>query len=682
MTDLPPALKANPVLSTWIAVERDGTMVLRFGKVELGQGIVTAFAGIAAGALSVPPDRIRVQAPSTATHPDDGITAGSLSVQRSGSAVQVACGMVRALFVAAAVRRLGVPEAGITVSEGRFHVDGRDTGLGYGDLSQDVDLSVSATDLPMPPVRDPVPMARLDLPGKMRGRGFIHDLRLPHMLHARMLRGSSAPAPELSDGDIGAGCRLIERGRFRAIVGEREFPVERAAARLRAPDAPLPAAYDGGSGAEFGAEPPRRNATRRIAATYHRPHLLHGSIGPSCGVALWMPGETPALRVWTHSQGIFPLRRALSQAMTLPPETIEVIHLPGAGCYGHNGADDAAADAAFLARELPGRPVRVQWSRADEMLFAPVGPLMSVAVSADVDEAGALQAWHAVVRSPTHSERPGTGPGNQTLAALEATGMTKPASEDVPDALGAGALRNAQPGYDIPAVEVLRDFVADPGIRTSALRGLGAHANVFAIESFMDELADAAGRDPVDYRLSHLSEPRARAVVERLAAACRWHERGTGGEGRGLGMAYCRYKNSAAWAAVAAEVSIAEEVRVNRLWAVVDGGALIDPDGARNQIEGGMIQALSWCLHEELLPTPDGLRPSLWDDYPILRFPELPEIDLQFILQADAPPLGLGEAMVGPTGAAVANAVAHGLGMRVRRLPLSHNRLAEAALSM
>lgn len=710
MTDLPLALRGSPRLGDWLGFGPQRTVLIRSGKVEIGQGIGGALAGIAAGALSVPRAAIRMEPPRTGVSPDEGVTAGSLSVQHSGAAIGTVCAMVRALALAAAARRLGEAVEALDISGGipggipggavvRVG-SGAATGLDYWALADEIDLNLHADALPLPRVAPPVPGPRPDFPARLRGGGFLHDLSLPGLLpgllHARMLRHPgppmNAPRPDFGAHPLPEGVALVREGAFAALIGESEARVARAAERLLALTAPQrPPALPWEAEAladrparrsieEIGVPGPARNPAARHRARYSRPYLAHASIGPSCGVALWSPGAAPRLTVWTHSQGIYPLRRSLAEALRLDPGAIEVRHVPGAGCYGHNGADDAAADAAFLARARPGRPVRVHWTRAEEMGAAPLGGAMLVEIEAGVDADGLPVDWQITVRSPTHSQRPGTGPGWPTRAAQETGAAAMPVPEDVPAALGSGGMRNARALYDLPVQRLVHEFVPDPGLRTSALRGLGAHANVFAIEGFIDELAEAQGRDPLAYRLALLSDQRARAVLERLALRADWAGRGAGGTGQGLGLGLARYKNSAAFAAVAVAVTVEEAVRMDRIWAVVDAGTLVDPDGALNQIEGGLLQSASWTLHEAIRPGPEGAFPANWDGYPILRFSEVPDLEVEFI-ESDAPPLGLGEAVVGPTAAALGNAVAHALGFRLRALPLSGERLAAAILA-
>ena len=427
------------------------------------------------------------------------------------------------------------------------------------------------------------------------------------------------------------------------------------------------------------AHPAAGKASKVLEATYTKPFLSHGSIGPSCAVAQF--DTAASLHVWTHSQGVYNLRRDLALALGLSPESVSVQHVEGAGCYGHNGADDVALDAALLARAAPGRHVKLQWMRGDEFGWAPCGPAMRVQLRAALDANGRIVDWLHEFWSSGHSSRPGRAASPTLLAAnyLEKPFPRLPAIDMAMPAGGGG--RNSIPLYDFPNQRVVDHYIEAMPLRTSALRSLGGYANVFALESFMDELADAADADPVEFRLCHLSDPRGRAVIEAAARISGWRDRGrigTGEPARGMGIAFAKYKNLGAYCAVVAEIEAEIEVRVKRLWIAVDVGLVVNPDGVLNQIEGGAIQAASWTLKEEVKFTAEGIACRGWEDYPILKFSEVPAVEVQIIHRPDQKSVGAGEAPMGPTAAAIANAVRAALGVRVRDLPLTPERVAAA----
>jgi CO/xanthine dehydrogenase Mo-binding subunit len=432
-------------------------------------------------------------------------------------------------------------------------------------------------------------------------------------------------------------------------------------------------------------------------AVYFRPALHHGSMGPSVALAVWESSEANSgLKVWSHTQGIFPLRKDLALAFGMDAQQIEVQHMRGAGCYGHNGADDVAYDAAWLARLVPGQCVRVQWTREEEMQQSPLAPAMRVKLQATLNQSDPadqclIQSWQHDVWSQGHSSRPGRA-ATPAFKDSWQTAQKFPVLEpiNVAAAAGAGAERNAIPPYTSAYIKVNAHRLLGLPFRISALRSLGAHANVFACESFMDEMADDLGLDPVAFRLSHLEDPRAKAVVQTLAGQVNWLERRRSlahKEGWGLGIAYARYKSKGAYCAVVAEVEVTHQVNVRRLWVVADIGEIIHADGAISQLEGGAIQSTSWALKEQAHWDDKHITSTHWDAYSILRFSEVPEVQVH-LMPGDSQnsaslnsPLGAGEATQGPTTAAIANAVFHAVGVRVRQLPLTPNNLAKAALA-
>jgi CO/xanthine dehydrogenase Mo-binding subunit len=362
----------------------------------------------------------------------------------------------------------------------------------------------------------------------------------------------------------------------------------------------------------------------------------------------------------------------------LPQDKIVIEHVEGAGCYGQNGADDVALDAALLARAVKERPVSLVWSRSDEMAWAPLGAAQIVDIEADLDASGEIVAWRHDVWGNGHVSRPGRA---QTPTLLTATQLAKPfppvVASNPPLAGGGGSERNATPLYDLPAWKILNHRLLTMPIRTSSLRTLGAFANVFAIESFMDELAAERSEDPVAFRLRHLKESRARAVIEAAARRAGWSA-WKKGEGRGHGIGFARYKGAGAYCAAVAEVDGSTDIRVNRLVLAVDVGEVINPDGVANQMEGGAIQATSWVLKEAVRFDRTRITSDTWETYPILTFSEVPAVEVEIIARPEEKALGAGEAVHGPVAGAIANAVFDALGVRVRDLPITRDRIIAA----
>lgn len=691
---LPPSLAANPRLSTWVGLDLPGLVTIRVGKVELGQGILTALAQIAADELDVSLTRVVMQPADTAHSPDEGTTAGSMSISASGAALRQACAEVRAVLVEAAAAKSGHAAADLAVVDGTISSPDGHFAMSYWQLADGVLLERDASGAAKPKSPGELTVVgtsqpRLDLPDKITGRPrFIHDLELPGQLFGRLVRPPSpgATLADLSSVDI-PGVVVVRDGGFLGVVAEREEVAVRAAVTLaraaRWDEHDSLPTVDGLPGwlrgqpaetVEVLGEPPIKAVTE-VRASYSRPFLAHASIAPSCGVAVWQGAD---LTVWSHSQNVYGLRAAIARVLTMPVERIVVRHLEGAGCYGHNAAEDAAFDAVLLARSVPGRPVQVVWSRADELGWAPLGPAMAVDLTAGLDADGRIVSWRHDTWSPGHSTRPGYADESSGLLAAAHLDGGEPLVPAVdPPLPAAGSARNAVPYYDIARRSVTAHRLLDMPLRTSALRSLGAHLNVFAIESLIDELAERAVRDPVDYRLAHLSDPRARAVIERAAQAAGWRE-WRRRDSFGHGIAFARYKNVGAYCAVVAEVSAVSALRVHRLMLAVDVGQVINPDGVRNQLEGGAVQSTSWTLREQVRFDARRVTSTDWRSYPILRFSEIPAVDVELIDRPALPSLGAGEAAQGPTAAAIANALRDALGVSVRDLPITSERIISA----
>jgi nicotinate dehydrogenase subunit B len=699
VSPLPADLAANPVLGRWLDFSRDGEVTVRIGKVEYGQGIWTALAQVAAEELQVGLARVRMAPVSTSTSPDEGVTAGSLSVQDSGSALRQACAQARDLLLAAAAKRLGVTETELDVADGQIRTADGLTGLSYWTLAQPGLLDRPA----VVPVPSRLPgqwsvagrsAPRLDIPDKVTGRPrFLHDLVLPGMAYGLVVRppARAADLTGLADPDLGREAVLVRDGSFLGVVAETDRAARLAAGRVAraARWRTSPSLPDDGDLRGFLLAAPSQDQTvidqpagdaagrptRTLTAEFTRPFLAHASVAPSCAIARW-DGES--VTVWSHSQGIFLLRGAIAAGLGLAAGQVTVHYVEGAGVYGQNGADDVAMDAVLLARAVPGRAVQVQWTRADEMCWPPMGSAMLVRVSAGLDAGGRIVTWRQDVWSNGFMGRPTMG-GDPRLLALThlSGGRPMPPAPDMQPANWMGASRNAVPGYDIRGLHVTRHRLLDMPIRTSSLRSLGAHLNVFAIESFMDELAAAAGADPVAFRLAHLSDPRARQVLTQAADMAGWDTR-VRRDGTGYGAGVARYSGVAGYCAAVAEVEADTDIRVRRLWLAVDVGRVINPDGVINQVEGGAVQSASWTLREQVRFDRDQITSAGWDSYPILRFTDTPQVMVRVMDAPGEAEVGAGEVAQGPVAGAIGNAVAAAVGVRVRGLPLTRERIAQA----
>jgi CO/xanthine dehydrogenase Mo-binding subunit len=696
---LPGSLETNRALDLWLTINADGTITVRPGKVEIGQGILTALMQIVAEELDVAVQRIRLVAAATTLSPNEGITSGSRSIQESGIALRFAAAEVRELLISRAAERLGVSVEQLSVKDGV--VSARSGGsLTYWELADDTLLHRNATGEALPKTAVEYSLIgrtieRIDIPFKVKGDPvYVHDLDLPGMLHARVVR-PSALAMRLADFDwadvekMPGVVKIVRDGSFLGVVADREEQAIRASRRLG-----RLAKWDGTGALPASADPryllesesedevisvkgesAPADDLRTLSAEYSRPHIAHASLGPSCAVAEYRDGR---YTLWTHSQGIFPLRADLAVALGIPETDIAVLHMEGAGCYGHNGADDVACDAMLFARAVPGKPVRVQWMREDEFAWEPYGSPMVVRMQAALDEHGRIASWTHDLWSHGHSTRPGGKGGVNLLAAWDLAEPLKAARPGNPPLPAGGSHRNAIPLYEFPHQRVTNHLVRAAPLRSSALRSLGAHANVFAIESFMDELAALVDSDPVEFRLRHLKDARARAVIEKVAQMAHWRPKEQGATECGRGIGFARYKNLGCYIAVIVEVAIAETVRVERAWSAVDVGQVINPDGVINQIEGGIVQTISWTLKERVGYDRDGVNTLNWHDYPILTFNEVPDLEVALIDRPELPPLGAGEGTQGPTAAAIGNACYNALKVRLRDMPFTRERLISA----
>ncbi|MEE8556943.1 MAG: molybdopterin cofactor-binding domain-containing protein [Myxococcota bacterium] len=710
MSGLPVGLERYPEIDTWVRIDPDGKVCLRTGKVEIGQGIRAALARIAAEELDVALESVTVLSAETDRGPNELYTAGSMSMETSGAAIRQVAAEARLALLELAAPQLGASLEELEVEDGRIRARGTGLETTYRELMGGKEFRRRVTGRAVP--KDPAgyrivgkPGPRLDLEGKLLGEGFVHDLELPGMLHGRVVRPPSygASLQSVDEEDvrrIPGVVEVVRDGSFLGVCAEREEQAVRAADRLRQSarwhePATLPAQSDlenflrtepaqsfpivDGRGQELEVppieEPPGVATT--LEATYFRPYHMHGSIGPSAAVARFEAGR---LTVWTHSQGIHLLRLSLAQVLGAEPDTVRVLHRDGAGCYGHNGADDAALDATLLARAVPDRAVRLQWSREDEHTWEPYGPAMVVRLRASLDAASQVVDWNHDVWSNTHMGRPLPYGNASGLVAAWHLDEPKPRPEPRAD-LGfhSGSHRNADPLYGFPRRRIVKHLVWNAPLRVSSTRGLGAYANVFAIESFMDELADAAGIDPLTFRLAALEDPRARAVLEAAAERAGW--RAEVGRGRGQGLAFARYENSKCYTAIVVDLEVdasSHSIRLLRAVIAADAGQIVDPQGLSSQLEGGFVQSASWTLKEEVCFDRTRVTSTDWEGYPILTFTEVPPVETVLIDRPGEPYLGSGEASQGPTPAAIANALFHATGLRLRRIPFTNERIGSA----
>ncbi|KAA1014310.1 xanthine dehydrogenase family protein molybdopterin-binding subunit [Paraburkholderia panacisoli] len=691
------SLKTNPFLDAWIKIDPAGKVTVYTGKVELGTGVRTALLQIAAEELAMAPSLITFLTADTGASPDEGLTAGSHTMADSGSALLNAAAQVRGLLVDAAAERFGVSSSALSVHDAIIKApDGRT--MTYGEAVGAVDLHRMAT--PASPLKDPATfvtigtsLPRLDIPAKVTGGpSYVQDMFMPDMLHARVVLPPvyEARLMQTNTSDIlemPGVVKVIRNGSMLAVVAKNEWQAVQAQRALAAgcqwsagralPD-PAAVHRDLQQIATEHIEIANTHnaagtALKTLSATYTKRYMLHGSIGPSCSVAQFKDGT---MTVWTHSQGVYPLRDALAEMLSLQKDKVRCIHVEGSGCYGHNGADDAAAHAALIAHEMAGQPVRVQWTREQEHTWDHYTPAMVTEVKASLDATGSIVDWNYALWSSSHNERIVNAGRLMPAQLLEKPFVPAPSAPMVqPEG---GGDRNAIPLYALPNMHVMNNFSPTMPLHTSAMRSLGAHMNVFSIESFMDELSAAAGADPVAFRLKHMQDPRARDVIRLAAEKFGW-PRAPRKTNHGVGFAFGKYKNLMAYVAIAVEISVVREtgqVILERAEVAVDSGQIVNPDGIRNQIEGGVIQSASWTLYEELKFDTARIRSFDWSSYPILRFSAVPRsLNVHLINRPGAPFLGAAEASMGPTAGALGNALFDATGKRLRDMPLGGDNL-------
>ncbi len=685
----------NKLIDSWIRLDAEGYLTILSGKQELGQGIKIALIQIAAEELDISPDRCRIINADTGQTANEGFTAGSNSVEGSGKAIRNAAAEARLYLLKLAAQKWKTKPESLSVENGIVKSPSGDETT-YWKLLEGkfIEGTVTGEAIPKNPKTYKYvghSLKREDIHKMVMGEShFVHDLRMPGMLHARVVHPPSYQdrlvSVDLAEVNAMPGIvKVIRNGSFLAIVAEREYQAIKAWTKLKSlgvweksPIDILPSQLIGsiksssGKPEEVKASPGIEEVISKAAinhqAEYFRPYQMHASMGPSCALAIW---EENLLTVWTATQGVYPVRATLADLFSLDEEKIRCIGVPGSGCYGQNGADDVSGEAALIAKELPGRHIRLQWMREDENKWEPYGTTMAFQLSAGMDSEGTITAWDTNVWSDSHSTRP----NGRAASFVSARHLENP-FEFTKGGFSAGSYRNGIPEYSIPAKQLHLYNYSGP-LRVSSLRGLGAYGNTFAMESFLDELIHKAGKDPIDFRIKNLEDPRAKAVLEKLGEKTEWKSRQKTAN-NGFGIAYSRYKNSTSYFAVLAEVEInkaAKSYRLKKLTGVIDSGLVINPDGLINQTEGGMIQAASWSMLEEVNYDQNGITSIDWFTYPILRIMEVPEVEVYIIDRPDTPPMGAGEAAMGPVSAAIANAIFDATGSRIRDLPLKAEKI-------
>ena len=698
-------------VDTFLSVNGDGTVTLYCGKVDLGQGLRIAMRQIAGEELGIGVDKIKYVEGDTALTPDQGRTSGSNGIQRGGTQIRRAAATARAGLIALAAQRLNVnpddliAEGGVVRSKSGANNGGSNggTGIRFADLVAGGNFNLKLD--PKAPLKNPAtyslvgkPLPRPDVPAKCTGTfTYMQDFSLPGMVHARVIRPPAIGAKLIAVDETSIknlpGASVVRIQDFLAVIADDEWTAVRAVGTLRAQWSEwsgLPAQdklvatlraktdlTDEMLVSRGGEQAGNYGALSR-SASYYWPMQSHGSIGPSCAVA---DVDKEAATVWTASQGTHGNRKTFARFLRLSEDQVRLIYLEGAGCYGMNGHEDAAADAAILSQAI-GRPVRVQWSRQDEHGWDPKGPPQLLDISGVVDSTGRIREWRTEMWLP------------QTTKGLSDIPLLGPAAAGLDDVRGLqpGAIsQNTDPPYAADKVEVLAHWLKDAPLRPAPIRSPGKPANCFAVESFTDELASAAGLDPIEFRLRGLDDKRGVEAIKRAAALMNWQSRPSPGSGknagngaavmRGRGFAYVHYKHSESYVAMGIDVAVERasgRIKVERVACAFDCGQIINPDGARAQVEGSILQTLSRVLLEEVQFDQSRVTSVDWNSYPILRFSDVPQIEIELIDRPTEAPVGAGEAACTTVGAALANAVFDATGARLRTVPFTPERVKAA----
>lgn len=688
--NLPGVMKQANKVNSWLEVLGDGRVRVLSGKVELGQGIRVAIQMVAAEELDMDLEKVEVHLAETGVTPNEGYTSGSASIKNSAMSVRYAAATARRELLKLASTKLNLPMESLTLFNGVIRSTANKKSVTFQELLKGAQIETVVTT----PVRikskddhryvgKAIP--REDIKKMVLGNQiYIQDLRFPGMVHARVLRPPSYRSELVSLDDsqlknaVPGIIKKVVNGNFIAVIAEREYQAVKAERYLKMhskwiiPEVfpEMEKLYD--HIREIADEPENiRNdgdvkvtfeKRKTLKATYTKPYIKHGSMGPGCAIAMY---DQEVLHIWSNSQGIYPLREALAAMLKMDKGKIHIVSVPGAGCFGHSTADDAAADASLLALDYPGKHIRVQWSRTDEYSWEPYGSAIIADIEVSLTESGKIEAWKSDIWTDSHSTRPNSDPG--TL--LVARHLENPMDMQSRGYRGGGH-RNGDPYYDIPNLQLNAHYYDGP-LRVSSLRSLGAFANIFAIESFMDELADKAGKNPLDFRLEHLEDKRAIDVIQKVKDMTVSQMIAAG---EGLGYAFSRYKNTDAYASIAVKVVVDRSkglVSIIKMWAAIDVGEVINLDGIKNQTEGGMIQAASWTLKEQVKFDNVKITSTDWSTYPVIRFSDVPEVEVSVIDRQDQPALGGGEAAGPPTGAAIANAIYRACGRRIYNLPIT-----------
>jgi nicotinate dehydrogenase subunit B len=683
----------------FIGINRKGEVTLYAGKVDLGTGVRTALAQIVAEELDVPFSAVMVIQGDTALTPDQGVTSGSLSIQNGGSQIRQAGATARQALLSMAAKKLKVEPGDLSVSDGQITSKATHRSVSYGALIGGKNFSLKVDKAAA--VKDPShfkivgrSIPRVDIPGKVTGQfTYMQDFRLPGMLHGRVIRppGIGATLQSIDEDsvkDVPGLIRVVRLANFVGVIAETEWGAIRASRRLKVNWSPWEGLPDENALWEYvrGTKIVKEDVTSdvgqvtaalpqgatRLRATYDFAIHTHGSIGPSCSVVEFKDG---ALTCWSASQGTHALRKQLAAMLSMPEGQVRCIYIDGAGCYGRNGHEDAAGDAALLSRAV-GRPVRVQWMREDEHGWDPKGPPTLIDLDAALDAKGNIISWSSAFFLPQGAATP--------VALVAATLASLPHEMNIGPG---GILNDTGIPYAVPNMRTVARRLETTPLRPAWIRAPGRMQNTFANESFLDELAAAAGADPLEFRQRHLKDPRGAEVLERLASVATWERAPVKPPARdariatGRGLAFVKYELVRTYVGVVADVEIDRVtgvIRIKRFFVVQDCGQIINPDGVKNQIEGNIVQTVSRTLMEQVTFNRARVTSLDWTSYRIIGFPEVPEVVIDLIDRPHETPWGSGEPSASVVPAAISNAIFAATGVRLRSVPFTPDKVRAA----
>ena len=711
-----PSVKNYNKILDWLVFDEDNKIKINSGKIDIGQHISSTLSLICSKITGVKYEQIEVINLDTDFSPNEGKTASSLSASHSGTAIKAASIVLKNKFVEYALEQFEVELNQIELDNGIAKKKGTNDTISYWDFAKTDEFKNLIIDEIVEEnkykIFKKIENQSIELKtihkivsGKYK---FVHDLKFNKMIHARIIRPPNYFSEFIKidnkalDKINRLNIKIIVKGSFIAILSNDEFLVTKYLDILKTAikwntkrslssqgtfslinesekDTLL---VKNGGEAVFDKVPKIKEFSKHSSfitksSTYKRPYLMHGSIGPSAACAIFKDGK---FTIYTHSQGIYDLKISIAKALKTTSDSINLKYRPGSGCYGHNGADDAAFEAAFLAKEYPNQHILLKWTREDEHCWEPYGSASINKLTSTLNDKGRILYWSHEVYSDTYMTRPSEKELYNFLSYKLINNDFKKRKSKPKTAAHMGIHRNLDPLYNFKEKRLVKNLVHGLPLRTSALRTLGAFSNVTALESFLNELALVTNIDPFDFRINHLTDKRGIDVLLDLKSQMS-KDKQKSNHHRGIG--FSRYKNLAAYCAVGIELQVTDDVDIKliKAWISIDAGEIAYKDGIKYQAEGGLIQASSWCLYEDVKYDAYEIISKDWSKYKIIGFDNIPKIKTNVINRKGFPYLGVGEAVAGPCGGAISNALHAALGQRIKTMPFTKENIMKELLN-